>query len=206
MSEKNSSKSQDKDIPELELSDDDILDAMQHIPGYLDISTSDFRTIYHLAHRHALERSFAEINAGRLMRKPIKPLYTDATLDIAARMLADSGYKGLPVVDNSNRVVGIFTETDFMKRFKVKNFMELVLRKLQDDTFEFTHRCQEVTVNKTMTKPAISIGPEAGYFEIMEAFRKHSGRSMPVVEADGTLLGLLLRKDVIASVIMRNAT
>lgn len=41
---------------ELELSDEDILDALAHIPGYIDISTEDFRTVYHLAWRHALER------------------------------------------------------------------------------------------------------------------------------------------------------
>lgn len=46
----------EEDGCELELSDEDILDAMQHIPGYLDISTEDFRIIYHLAWQHALER------------------------------------------------------------------------------------------------------------------------------------------------------
>jgi len=41
---------------EPELTDEDILDAMQHIPGYLDISTEDFRIVYHLAWQHAIER------------------------------------------------------------------------------------------------------------------------------------------------------
>lgn len=41
---------------ELELSDEDILDALAHVSGYIDISTEDFRTVYHLAWRHALER------------------------------------------------------------------------------------------------------------------------------------------------------
>lgn len=41
---------------EPELTDADILDAMQNIPGYLDISTEDFRVIYHLAWRHAVAR------------------------------------------------------------------------------------------------------------------------------------------------------
>ncbi len=41
---------------EPELTDEDILDAMQHIPGYLDISTDDFRVIYHLAWCHAVVR------------------------------------------------------------------------------------------------------------------------------------------------------
>lgn len=41
---------------EIELSDEDILDAMAHISGYIDISAEDFRTIYHLAWRHAIAR------------------------------------------------------------------------------------------------------------------------------------------------------
>ena len=40
--------------PELELSDEDILDAMAEIPGYIDITTEDFRVIYHLAHAQAV--------------------------------------------------------------------------------------------------------------------------------------------------------
>jgi len=44
---------------ELELTDEDILDAMRHVPGYLDISTEDFRTIYHLAWHHAVARLLA---------------------------------------------------------------------------------------------------------------------------------------------------
>ncbi len=45
---------------ELELSDEDILDALAHVPGYIDISTEDFRTVYHLAWRHALQRLQSE--------------------------------------------------------------------------------------------------------------------------------------------------
>ena len=49
-----------EDIPDLEhepeLTDEDIVDAMQHVPGYIDISTEDFRIIYHLAWRHAVAR------------------------------------------------------------------------------------------------------------------------------------------------------
>src|SRR4030065_2587235 len=87
--------------PELELTDDDILDAMQLIPGYLDITTADFRLIYHLAFRHALQRMFVEVTAGRLMRHAIEPLQQNMTLDKAAKALAVSGYKGLPGGDGS---------------------------------------------------------------------------------------------------------
>ena len=45
---------------ELELTDADILDALTQIPGYIDISTEDFRTVYHLAWCHAVARLRAE--------------------------------------------------------------------------------------------------------------------------------------------------
>lgn len=190
--------------PEIELTDDDILDAMQHISGYLDITSEDFRSIYHLAHRHALKRLFVGVTAGRLMRSAIEPLQPDMKMDKAARILADSGYKGLPVVDTNGCVIGMLTETDFLKRLKAKNFLELLLRML-DDSFEFTHRCHETLVSAAMTQPAVTINQDAGFLEIMEAFRRHGGRSMPVTGADGKLLGLLLRKDFIAACQLKEA-
>lgn len=190
--------------PEIELTDDDILDAMQHIPGYLDITSEDFRSIYRLAHRHALERMFVGVTAGRLMRRAIEPLQPDTMLDKAARTLADSGYKGLPVVDAEGRVIGMLTETDFLKRLKAKNFLELLLRML-DDSFEFTHRCHETPVSAAMTQPAVAVSQNAGFPEILEAFRRHGGRSMPVTGADGRLLGLLLKKDFLAACQLKEA-
>ncbi|MGA7748728.1 MAG: CBS domain-containing protein [Gallionella sp.] len=186
------------DTLEMELTDDDILDAMQHIPGYLDITTEDFRSIYHLAHRHALGRLFVGVTAGRLMRSAIEPLRPDTTLDIAARTLADSGYKGLPVVDADDYVIGMLTETDFLNRLKTKNFLELLLRMLED-SYEFTHNCHETPVSAAMTQPAVTVNRDAGFMEVLEAFHRHSGRSMPVVGADGKLLGLLLREDFFAA-------
>ena len=56
MNEQPLAKSEIEHALELELSDEDILDALAHVSGYIDISTEDFRTVYHLAWRHALAR------------------------------------------------------------------------------------------------------------------------------------------------------
>lgn len=182
------------EVPELELTDADILDAMRHIPGYLDITTEDFRTIYHLAHRHAVGRLLGNFKAGSLMRVGIEPLLADTPLDEAAKALVQSGYKALPVVDEKGCVIGVLTETDFLRRLKVDTFLELLLSML-DDAFELKHRCHETPVSSAMTAPAITVTRDAGFGEIIGAFHKHGGRSLPVVESDGRLLGLLLRKD-----------
>ncbi len=184
------------EVPEMELTDSDILDAMQHIPGYLDISTDDFRTIYHLAHRHALGRLFGNFRAGNLMRAGIEPLLPGMPLDEAAKALVRSGYKALPVVDESGSVIGMLTENDFLRRLNVDTFLQLLLSML-DEEFELSHRCHETPVSQAMTSPAITVGKDAGFAETVAAFRQHQGRSVPVVDGDGRLLGLLLRKDFI---------
>jgi CBS domain-containing protein len=46
-----------------------------------------------------------------------------------------------------------------------------------------------------MSQPAVTIHEQAGFNETLRAFRRHPGRSMPVVDAVGRLRGLLLRKD-----------
>lgn len=186
------------ELAEVELVDEDILDAMQRIPGYLDISTEDFRMIYHLAHRHAMERLFEGFRAGNLMRAGVKPLLPGMYLDEAAKALVRSGLKSLPVVDENGCVIGMLTETDFLRRLKVDTFLELLLAML-DESFEFKHRCHETQVSVAMTTPAITLARDARFAEVVSAFHKHDGRSTPIVDSEGRLLGVLLRKDFIAA-------
>lgn len=181
-------------VPEVGLADEDILEAMQHIPGYLDITTEDFRQVYHLAHQHAVGRLLAGLRAEGLMRPVARPLLPDMMLDEAARTLVASGHKALPVVDGEARVVGMLTETDFLCRLKAGTFLELLLRMIEDSC-EVSHRCHETPVHQAMSAPAITVRPEAGFREMMAAFRAHAGRSMPVADAGGRLRGLLFRKD-----------
>ncbi len=188
----------DDDLPELDLSDEDIIDAMRHIPGYLDITTADFRAIYHLAHRHALDRLFRNVRAGNLMRTGIEPLHPDTRLDQAARLLAEQRRKSLPVVDGEGRVIGMLTETDFLRRLKAETFLELLLR-LVADQGAFSHRCHETPASEAMTAPAVTVTTDDGFPEIVRAFHAHEGRSMPVVDTEGRFQGLLLRKDFVSA-------
>lgn len=90
----------------------------------------------------------------------------------------------------------MLTETDFLRRLKADTFLELLLRLVANEG-SFTHRCHETPVSEAMTAPAVSVGANAGFREIVGVFHAHEGRSTPVVDAQGRLQGLLLRKDFI---------
>jgi CBS domain-containing protein len=124
-------------------------------------------------------------------------------LDEAATALIRSGYKALPVVDANGRVTGILTENDFLRRLNVDTFLQFLLSML-DEAFEFKHRCHETPVTEAMTSPAITVGKDAGFAETIAAFHRHDGRSVPVVDGDNRLLGLLLRKDFLSAYHLEN--
>lgn len=189
---------EDEALPEIELADEDIIDAMRHISGYLDISTEDFRAIYHLAHHHAVDRVFSDVRAESLMLSGFAPLKFDMRMDEAAHSLVGQRFKGLPVVDAEGRLCGMLTETDFLRRLEAGSFLELMLRLLESGS-ALVARCHETRVGDVMTANPVAIGRHAGFREITAAFHRHGGRSMPVVEPDGKVCGLLLHRNFISA-------
>ncbi|NBC15451.1 MAG: CBS domain-containing protein [Gammaproteobacteria bacterium] len=183
-------------VDALELDDEDVLDAMRQIPGYLDISTEDFRTIYRLAHAHARQRLLRGLRAADLMLVGIRPLAPDWSLHDAAEYLVQQGLKALPVTVADGTVTGILTETDFLGCFGAGSYLELVLR-LDAASPEDLARCRGMRVDQAMSAPAVCVGERARAPELLAAFRRHPGRSMPVISDEGRLRGLLLRKDLL---------
>ena len=184
----------DAEADGLDLNDEDVLDAMRHIPGYLDISTEDFRTIYRLAHAHARQRLLEGIRAGDLMLADIRPLTPGLSLHDAAEHLVEQGLKALPVVAADGQVVGMLTETDFLACLGVGSYLELVLR-LDEAPPGDLARCRGTRVADAMSAPAVCVTEQARAAEVLGVFRRHPGRSMPVIDGAGRLRGLLLRKD-----------
>ncbi len=180
---------------EIELSDEDILDAMQHFQGYIDIFADDFRVIYHHAYRHAIQRLTASFRAADLMRRDIPRLPLDMRLDAAAQAIVQSGFKGLPVTAEAGFVLGMLTETDFLRHLGAQSLIELLpdmaLAQHTDGAW------QAAAVRTAMTLPAVCVNANAGFGPVFTAFRTHAGRSMPVVDDAGKLLGLLLRADFV---------
>ncbi len=183
---------------EIELSDTDILDAMRHIPGYLDITTEDFRLIYQLAHRHALGRVFDSMRARDLMLAGIEPLSPETRLDEAARFFVRQGLKTLPVVSADRHVLGVLTETDILRRLGAGSFLDLLLRLIEGEA-RIADDCHQTPVSAMVTAPAVTLALDAGFSAMVAAFRAHPGRGTPVVDGQGRLAGLLLRKDFLAS-------
>jgi CBS domain-containing membrane protein len=181
---------------QIDLSDDDIRAAMAEIPGYLDISMGDFRELYQHAFQHALERLAGCTTASQMMLPATWTVRGDMFLDQVVHGMAARELKGLPVVDGANRVVGVLTETDLLRHFGVTTFTQFLDRYLSDsDALE--HSLHETSVAAIMTSPAITVEVDARFSRIVERFHVRAANRLPVVDRNGTLVGVLSRKDFI---------
>ena len=79
---------------QLELSDEDIYDAMKQISGYLDITPGDFKEIYGLAFQHALNRFTRAVEAKDVMNPDVVVVTQGTLLKEVAETMGRHGISG----------------------------------------------------------------------------------------------------------------
>ena len=179
-----------------ELTEADVAEAMRDIPGYLDITPQDFRELYRASAAHALARLAGRPDARTLMRTDGPMLGPDEAVAAAVARMAAHGVKSAAVVDASGQVIGILSETDVLRHLGVPSTLALLVR-LAENPGLVRHCCAAVEVATIMTSPAVTVSADATLPVMTAAFGRHGGRSMPVVDASGRILGILARKELL---------
>lgn len=188
------------DLPEsIDLTEADVLEAMQEIPGYLDITPRDFKEIYNHAYRRALSRLLREITAVMIMTRDVVVVSEDTPLAEVAAAMGEHGISGVPVVDRNGQVTGIISEKDFLTGMGVtgpQNFMTLVANCLA------IKGCVALPIKKQtardiMTAPPITVTPDTNIKEIAVLFTSRKVNRVPVVDNDGKILGIVTRANLL---------
>jgi CBS-domain-containing membrane protein len=179
--------------PVLELTDDDVHEAMAELSGYLDITTEDFRELCRHAFHHAVDRLVGSVTARQLMEPVQVALYPEMGLEEAARTLAAASASGAPVVDGAGRVLGMLTDKDFLRQVQATSFMEVLVHYLAGE-HPLADGLRECCVERVMSAPAVVFREDTRFFDMAEVFRRHPFSRVPVVSGAGTLLGVVLRE------------
>jgi CBS domain-containing protein len=193
-----------KDICALDppdISDDDILDAMKGIQGYLDITPGDFRALYRSAYTHALKRLSQTVRARDVMTPRVICVEADTPAMAVANTMAGHGISGVPVVDHENKVVGVISEKDFFLHMGSRDkasFMEVIAHCLSD------RGCAAISMRRQkaadlMTSPAITVQKDVSVSTIAGILTESRINRVPVTDEQGKLLGIVARADIIQS-------
>ena len=193
--------------PGIEIKEEDILEAMRAIPGYLDITPGDFKEVYRLAFQHALERLSRAVTAAEIMTTDVVTVTPDTPVAEVAAAMGRRGVSGVPVVDAGQKVVGVISEKDFLTRMGVqdaKNFMSLVAGCLM------TKGCVALPIKVAlagdlMNSPAVTVAPDTPVKDIARLLTQKGINRVAVTDPDGRLLGLVSRGDIVKATMGRVA-
>jgi CBS-domain-containing membrane protein len=182
----------------VDISDDDVYDAMKEIPGYLDITPGDFKEVYRFAYQHAVER-LSSVKAGDAMVREVVTVTRKTPLVQVAEVMAGHGISGVPVVEEGERVVGVISEKDFLARMgeqDAKTFMGVVAECLKGKG------CVAVPIKgqnaeDIMTSPAVTVNEETSIMEIASILTGQNINRVPVIDRKGHLVGIISRADIV---------
>jgi len=72
----------------------------------------------------------SKVKARQVMSSPVQTLYSDTTLDRAVNLMTEKGFRRFPILNRSEKLVGIVTQSDVLKAFVRE--MEIAHEKLKD--------------------------------------------------------------------------
>jgi CBS domain-containing protein len=146
----------------------------------------------------------ADPTVADIMRRDVPVVAPTDSIAVVARLMADNGLPGLPVVDD-DELVGIVTEADIVSREAdvavptVVPFFDAIVvadagRPFDDDL----RRVLAVTAGDLMTSPVYNIRASASLTELATLMLERRVNPVPVVDDDDlTLVGIVSRADLV---------
>ncbi len=140
------------------------------------------------------------MKASELMTRNVITLRKSASIDEAVRLMLQRGISGLPVVDAEDRLVGIVTEGDFLRRSE----MGTERRRSRWISFllgsgrlagEYV-RSHARKVSEVMTPEVQTISEDTPIGEIVRIMEEHRVKRLPVLR-DGVIVGIVSRADLL---------
>ena len=147
------------------------------------------------------------MKAADVMVRNAVTVRPDTTISEAAKLLVDKDISALPVVDAEDRVVGILSEADLMRREEIGT--EKRRRWWLEAITPGATLAQEYAkahgkrVEELMSHDVISATEDTPLADIAALFEKHSIKRVPIISND-KLVGIVSRANLIQAVAAAN--
>jgi CBS domain-containing protein len=143
------------------------------------------------------------MRAHQIMTKGCISVTPHTTIEAAARIMLTRRISGLPVLDDSARLVGIVSESDFLRRSEIGTGRKRPawLRFLVGPgkaASEYVHE-RGRRVEDVMTRDPITVDANAPLEEIVRLMEKNDIKRLPVMSKEG-LLGIVTRSNLLQAV------
>jgi CBS-domain-containing membrane protein len=144
------------------------------------------------------------LKATDIMTKDVITVKNETTIEELARLLIDHKISGTPVLDDDNKMIGIVTENDLIKknkRFHIPTIVRLFDAYFLLDSGKVEDEIKKMvatTVGEICTKDVLSIAEETTLEEIATIMAEKHIHLLPVLR-DNEVVGIVGKADVVRS-------
>ena len=131
-----------------------------------------------------------------LMTRSVMLVHADTPFKEIAELLTDHGITAVPVVDDSDRPLGVVSEADLLRREAVQPDPAGLLAILDTPGEEPAHPVA-MTAEGLMTSPAVVAHPDWSVVRAARVMDRGHVKRLPVVNERGRLVGIVSRADLL---------
>ncbi|MDY7546819.1 HPP family protein [Glaciimonas sp. CA11.2] len=178
---------------------DDLDVVLSRYNQVLDISRGDLEKIFLETEMEVARRKFGVVTCKELMSRDIVSVDFATELLTAWNLLRTHKLTAIPVLGRGRHVIGIVTKADFVKHIELKHYGQLAkkIRQLLR-AIPRAHSSKPEVVGQIMFKDVTVVSEHQAIVELVPLMSDRGYHSIPVVDDDGRLVGMLTQSDLIA--------
>jgi CBS domain-containing protein len=162
------------------------------------VAVHDLDVIAHKTHGLLIPK---DTRVRDIMTPAPKKVSLFTSLAEVARLLLSSTFTGLPVVDGENRPVGVISQGDLIYKAGMPVRLGLLAESDREKVSAILAGLAPRQANEVMTKPAVMIEQDKLVTDAVNLMLKKQVKRLPVIDADGRLVGILSRLDVFHTIL-----
>lgn len=133
------------------------------------------------------------------MTRDVVAAHRETSFEDVERLLDRHGISGLPVVDDDDKVLGVISRTDLVRRRAVRSATTPARGfppPLPAGVGEATV-ARPSTADGPMSTPAVTVHPEQRVADAARVMERHGVARLPVVDEEDRLIGIATRRDLL---------
>jgi CBS domain-containing membrane protein len=179
------------------LSHEDLKSALKEMNAFIDVTEDDLADIYTKASMHSMRRRMGEIYCRDIMVRDVVTAEYGDELEVVWEKMRARKLKGVPVVDRVQRVIGIVTIVDFLKRTDTRAKSHLLdrfrvfIRRTPGET-----SVKPEVVGEIMSTAPITATENMHIVALLPIFSEHNIHHIPIVNEEKRLVGMVTQTDL----------
>lgn len=137
-----------------------------------------------------------------IMTKDIRSISPDTNAQEALNLLLKMQISGLPVIDNKNKLVGMFTEKDILRNI-LPSYIERVGSFVYEENPKSIKKkfedLRNFSVSQLMRKEVVTVDEDASLCEVAHIMLTQKIRRLLVLDKEKRVVGIIAREDIVRS-------